>query len=190
MKILFSGKPGVARQRAPLQDTPPNFLFELPSIFKKPGRKILIPAEYSYPQQGIANMTDRVCSYQLDIGRKEMIEWLSDCHKGMSGSELESYSCVVYFSSKVVHKETPKLIKALLPVFRDQPNTAEMITHSMGLIQRSTALLSPTQIAVMALDQPLFSLAKAVQITNSCYSMDKIFLILGELHIEQVCYLL
>ena len=121
---------------------------------------------YSYPQLGINNIADLVCNYQLDIGKNEMVEWLTDCHKGISGSELASYSCVVYFSIKVLQEETPKIIKALLPlVFHDQPNTAEMIMHSMDLIQGLTALLSPTQIAVNAVYQPYFIL---------CFSLEHI----------------
>ncbi|KAJ8873170.1 hypothetical protein PR048_026787 [Dryococelus australis] len=60
------------------------------------------------------------------------------------------------------------------------------MTHGMDIIQQSTNFLHPVQGVVIAMDQPLFALAKSIQWTRlNNYGEDKLFIMFGLLHIEQ-----
>lgn len=61
-----------------------------------------------------------------------------------------------------------------------------MIKHSMDVIKLAVDRLNPGQIPVIALDQPLFAVAKEIQWTwKEYYGEDKFILVFGGLHIEQ-----
>ena len=51
----------------------------------------------------------------------------------------------------------------LLPLFNEKAATASMIKHGMDMLKEATQFLNPGQIPVIALDAPLYALAKYVQ---------------------------
>lgn len=64
-----------------------------------------------------------------------------------------------------------------------------MIAHSMKVIKSAVEHVNPTQIPVIALDQPLFALAKQIQWTfGHEYNEDKFVFMLGGLHIEMSAF--
>eukprot|EP00733_Pompholyxophrys_punicea_P000349 Pompholyxophrys_punicea_v1_NODE_93_length_3578_cov_92.823162.p1 type:complete len:201 gc:universal NODE_93_length_3578_cov_92.823162:2879-2277(-) len=54
---------------------------------------------------------------------------------------------------------SPALI-GMLPVFRQKASSPSMVKHGMAVIANLTQFINPGQIPVMAVDQPLFAIAK------------------------------
>ena len=62
---------------------------------------------------------------------------------------------------------------------------AAMIKHDMDTLKKATQFLNPGQISVVALDTPLFALAKLVQWNWPWTHGEKDFVVMfGGLHIE------
>ena len=65
-----------------------------------------------------------------------------------------------------------------------------MVRHGMTIIQRETEKCNPGQIPVIALDQPLYALAKYVQWTWPQTFGEASFVMLGGLHIEMALWMM
>ena len=57
-------------------------------------------------------------------------------------------------------------LTALLPLFKENANSAVMNAHSMKLVKDATNALNLSQIPIICADQPLFALAKVIQWTQ------------------------
>lgn len=76
-------------------------------------------------------------------------------------------------------------VSALLPLFPDQAKSVAMIRHAMNVIKLSVDHLNPGQVPVIAVDQPLYAVAKEIQWRwASHYGEDKFVVVFGGLHIE------
>ena len=76
-------------------------------------------------------------------------------------------------------------ISQLLPLFWEKAATHAMIKHGMTIVRQSTLFLNPGQIPVMAVDAPLFALAKHIQWKwPETHGEDAFVIMLGGLHIE------
>ena len=74
---------------------------------------------------------------------------------------------------------------SLLPLFPDDSKSVAMIRLSMDVVKRAVHLLSPGQVPVLTLDQPLFTIAKQIQWNwPDVYGEEKFVILLGGLHIE------
>ena len=74
---------------------------------------------------------------------------------------------------------------SLLPLFYEVAHTEAMILHSMNVIQQAVHHLSPEQIPVIAMDQPLYALAKKIQwCVPNTHGEDKFVIMFGGLYIE------
>ena len=51
-------------------------------------------------------------------------------------------------------------ISVLLPLFREGSKSAAMIRHAMGVVKQAVNHVNPNQTPVIALDQPLYTIAK------------------------------
>ena len=60
-------------------------------------------------------------------------------------------------------KNTYTCIEAILPLFNESSATPEMVRHDMTLIKQLAPDENFSQILVMAVDQPLYDLAKKIQ---------------------------
>ena len=49
---------------------------------------------------------------------------------------------------------------ALLPLFKEAAHTPAMIKHSLQMVVKSVNVLNPSQVPVIAFDQPLYAIAK------------------------------
>jgi len=79
----------------------------------------------------------------------------------------------------------PAAISALLPLFLDNAHSVAMIRHSMDVVKAAVQYLNPGQMPIIALDQPLYALAKEVQWTwPATYGEDHFVIMFGGLHIE------
>uniref|UniRef100_UPI00358F24FE uncharacterized protein n=1 Tax=Myxine glutinosa TaxID=7769 RepID=UPI00358F24FE len=84
---------------------------------------------------------------------------------------------------------TEKCIEAMLPLFSDKAATPKMIRHGMDLVKKTTEFLNPQQIPIMAVDQPLFDIAKKMQWTfPELFGEDTFLVMLGGLHIEMALW--
>ena len=76
-------------------------------------------------------------------------------------------------------------MSTLSPLFPEKATSLSMVKHSMGVIKSVTDYLNPEQVPVMAVNQPLFALAKYVQWTwPQTFGEDKFVIMFGGLHIE------
>ena len=76
-------------------------------------------------------------------------------------------------------------IHAKKQLIHERAATPEMTRHGMELVKKSTLHLNPSQIPVMAVDQPLYDLAKKNQWTfPDSLGEDRFVVLLGGLHIE------
>ena len=71
-------------------------------------------------------------------------------------------SWAAFHSSLELNPPNPPAIIALLPLFYEKAATLYMVKHGMDVVQSITSHINPGQIPVIALDKPLFALAKCV----------------------------
>ncbi len=77
----------------------------------------------------------------------------------------------------------------LLPLFYEKAATAAMIKHGMNVVREATQFLNPGQIPVIALDAPLYALAKSVQwYWPHTHGENKYVVFFGGLHIEMAIW--
>ncbi len=76
-------------------------------------------------------------------------------------------------------------LTSLLPLFYDQAKSVAMIRHSMDVIKRAVDILNPSQIPIITVDQPLYTLAKHIQWRwPETHGEDRFVILFGGLHIE------
>jgi hypothetical protein len=96
-------------------------------------------------------------------------EWLQTVYSAINGmsDDVEmngNYSWAAYNASLQSGKSLDHPdVSVLLPMFRDPAHSPAMICHAMNIIASATRCTNPGQIPVVALDQPLHSLAKQIQ---------------------------
>ena len=71
-------------------------------------------------------------------------------------------------------------------MFIENANSFAMIAHSMRVVKSAVEHVNPSQTPVIALDQPLFALAKQIQWTIAEFSEANLVVMLGGLYIEMV----
>ena len=97
----------------------------------------------------------------------------------------ENLSWSAYNASLQTDTVKMKALTALLPLFHEQAKSFSMIEHSMKLILRLTRFLNPEQVPVLAMDQPLYAVAKELQWRKTeILGEDKFLVMLGGLHTE------
>ena len=80
---------------------------------------------------------------------------------------------------------TSNAISCLLPLFQEDAATVAMIRHSFDVVKKITELTNPGQPPVIAVDQPLFAIAKNIQWKwPTAYGESKFVIMFGGLHIE------
>ena len=73
----------------------------------------------------------------------------------------------------------------LLPLFYEVAHSEAMILHSMKVVKDAIVHLNMDQVPIIAMDQPLFAIAKQIQWSMpSTYGEDKFIIMFGGLHIE------
>jgi len=113
-------------------------------------------------------------------------EWLNQFVNKMGATEEPvDITWAGYHAEKSVRELHPKLIIALLPLFRHNAHTSAMICHSLTVVEAAVKHLNPGQIPVVTFDQPLFALAKQIQWHwPEQFGEDKFLVMMGGLHIE------
>jgi hypothetical protein len=96
-----------------------------------------------------------------------------------------SASWAGYHANLQPNRPSSEFISAIMPLFYEQAKSVAMIQHSMNVIRDATHHLNPGQTPVIAMDQPLFALAKQIQWDKPIlYGENKIIIMFGGLHIE------
>ena len=93
--------------------------------------------------------------------------WLNRVKTALEKSTVDGWiSWSAYHADMQQSVIPPPAISALLPLFLDNAHTVAMIRHSMDVVKAAVQYLNPGQIPVLAMDQPLYALAKEVQWTG------------------------
>ena len=119
--------------------------------------------------------------------------------KRVSGSKMSSLLCgqdhlsndeyiswAAFYASLQPEPVHPIDIVALLPLFMEEAHSVAMIRHGMNIVNNVTQHLNPGQTPVIAMDQPLFALAKQIQwdTPGGIHGEDRYVIMFGGLHIE------
>ena len=128
----------------------------------------------------------------LEEGKSKEKDWVEHALQKLNHDNLESKDAIVwaaYHSSAHLTEKDPPALSALLPLFYEKAATPAMIKHGMDVLKRAIKFLNPIQIPVVALDQPLFALAKMVQWKwPETHGEDKYVVMFGGLHLEMALW--
>ena len=119
-------------------------------------------------------------------------EWLANVQETLDSGRLEKdcfISWAAYHASKQQQIAQSVTSSAILPLFPENSNSVAMIKHGMDMIKKAIEHINPGQIPVMAVDQPLYALAKQIQWNwPEEYGEDKYLIMSGGLHIEMAAF--
>ena len=106
----------------------------------------------------------------------------------MEGKDIIAWS-TYHASQEIPSDVTQPALMQLLPLFGEKAATAAMVKHGMSIIKQATQYLNPGQVSVIALDAPLFALAKLVQWNwPQTHGEDLFVVMFGGLHIEMALW--
>ncbi len=80
-----------------------------------------------------------------------------------AGSSNVSWSAFHASHEDSASSDLPTTTSCLLPLFQEDAATVAMVKHSLDIIKKLTGITNPGQTPVVAMDQPLFAIAKNVQ---------------------------
>lgn len=115
-------------------------------------------------------------------------DWLEHVRELLKKPELDKddfLSWASYHASLQQALTDPTTIVALMPLFLECAHSVTMIQHSMNVVKAAVEYLNPGQTPVLAMDQPLFAIAKTIQWNfPATHGEDKYLIMFGGLHIE------
>lgn len=119
-------------------------------------------------------------------------DWLEACSEGLSKDVLADTDIVSWAayraSQSSLMSHQPALI-SLLPMFTENAHSAAMIAHAIKVVREATHHLNPSQTPVLAVDQPLYAIAKQIQWSlGGIYSEENLIVMCGGLHIEMAAF--
>lgn len=109
-----------------------------------------------------------MCQRQKIVGAflKEK-QWLEHASQLLEKEKIEKGDTVAWSAFHASMQDSSAdlhtTLTQLLPLFHEKAAIAAMIKHGMNVIRWSTDFLNPGQIPVVALDAPLYALAKFTQ---------------------------
>eukprot|EP00794_Sanderia_malayensis_P012494 gene12494-13777_t len=115
-------------------------------------------------------------------------QWLEHVMNSLHTTDPEQadISWAPYHATKQPDSTITASITSLLPLFREEAHSVAMICHGMNVIKQAVNLLNLNQVPVIAMDQPLFALAKFIQWTwPDIYGESKFLIMFGGLHIKK-----
>ena len=119
-------------------------------------------------------------------------DWLENAKKLLSKEEIQkndNVSWAAYRATQTSLSSHEPAIISLLPMFTENAHSLAMIAHSMRVIRAAVAHVNPSQTPVIAVDQPLFALAKEIQWRlGGVYDEDRFVFMLGGLHVEMASW--
>lgn len=111
----------------------------------------------------------------------------------MGKEELVRGDAVAWSAYHTSCEESPidlqPAITQLLPLFSEKAATAAMVKHGMNVLYEAIQFLNPGQLPVIALDAPLYALAKFVQWHwPHTHGEDQYVVMFGDLHVEMAVW--
>ena len=98
---------------------------------------------------------------------------------------LDNISWSGFHAELNAHTSSTCCFSVLLPLFRQNANTAAMMRHTLSVVQNVLHKVNDGQIPVVAADQPLFALLKQIQWHwPDKFGETKFVILLGGLHTE------
>ena len=114
--------------------------------------------------------------------------WLEHLGEVFGKADLKKDDCLTwsaYHAALQPPPRDPTTNIALMPLFLECAQSVSMIQHSMNVVKVAVEHLNPGQIPVLIMDQPLFSIAKAIQWNfPNTHGEDKYLIMFGGLRIE------
>ena len=115
---------------------------------------------------------------------EEWLEYVQECIENQQQDQLD-ISWAGFHAYRTENVNTIPNSTALLPLFREVSKSPAMIKHALDVIWRAVNFLNKGQLIVVALDQPLYALAKRIQWEwPDQYGIHKFVIMLGGLHTE------
>jgi hypothetical protein len=126
---------------------------------------------------------------EKNYGYKKEVHWLDNVKDLISREKLkpdDDISWDAYHASKEPQlPDYEPAVTSLMPLFLENAHSAPTILHGMNVIRSGVELVNPGQTPVIAMDQPLFALAKQIQWQwPHTHGEDKLLVMFGGLHIE------
>ena len=164
---------------------------QLPSSYSQVPPMYLRPSDFYAPESKEQLTVDPQVMLNSSEPCPEQ-DWLDNTLQLLSKENLEKddfLSWAAYRASKSMLSSHEPAIISLLPMFIENAHSVAMIAHSLKVIKAAVNQVNPTQIPVVAVDQPLFALAKQIQWTfNEIFNEDQFVIMLGGLHIEMAAF--
>ena len=119
-------------------------------------------------------------------------KWLEHAKQLLGQADLDEdnfISWAAYHASLQAPIVDPPATIALMPLFLENAHSVAMIKHSMNVVKEAVQHLNPGQVSVIAMDQPLFAIAKTIQWDFPYTHGEEQFVIMfGGLHIEMAAF--
>ena len=122
-------------------------------------------------------------------------QWLRQALELLNKEKLEKGDAIAWSAYHAALQDDSLLndkqaaLTQLLPLFYEKAATAAMIKHSMDVNQQATQFLNPGQVPVLAMDAPLYALAKYIQWKwPQTHGEDQYVIMFGGLHIEMAVW--
>lgn len=135
---------------------------QLPSDFREVPPAALRTSELYVPQTEGRMQTHPFRSSQ---GAANKIDWLKHVKDVISVEELakdDVLSWAAFCASQVSLTSHEPANTSLLPLFMENAHSAAMICHAMNVVRSAVKHVNPTQVPVIAIDQPLFAIGKQI----------------------------
>lgn len=98
-------------------------------------------------------------------------------------------SWAAFHASRQPPSNHQKAIISLMPMFLENAHSVAMILHAMNVAKSAVQHINPGQVPVIAMDQPLFALAKQIQWNwTVTHGEDEFVIMFGGLHIEMAAF--
>ena len=152
---------------------------------------IVCPVESDTSKAAVppCKMKDSVRFLSLEKQREE--SWVEHSLIKLVQETISSNDAVTwtaYHASTQIEEDQPALT-ALLPLFYEKAATPAMVKHGMDVLKQAITFLNPDQIPIIAVDQPLFALARMVQWKwPSSHGEQAYVVMLGGLHVEMALW--
>ena len=123
---------------------------------------------------------------------KSESEWLKHCKDVVEDGGVDnpgnlSWSAFHATREENVDRHTSNI--GLLPLLMENAHSVAMVKHAMNVVQSAIEHLNPGQLPVLAMDQPLYALAKEIQWSfPGTHGEHRFLIMMGGLHIEMAAF--
>lgn len=176
-------KPGVPREKLSCEDDgteglPKSYTFVPP--LDDDIKKALMPRTLP------VSIPENLHIFKKSLSEEQ--EWLNHFVQSQAQGSCKKVSWAGYHASQPRNANCSKGIlpatKVVLPLFYEKAHSPSMVKHGLEKITEAIQKANPGQIPVIAMDQPLYSMAKHLQWTYTSLSEENIVIMLGGMHTE------